>query len=183
MDMIHLYAASAVINVLFKSYFPPTSNDYLSGVQNRTVCGRGVRYNENPDLWLMWSSMTVPAKIEDLNANHFVVMKLVSTPVQHDVIDLNQSTLTEESWPALPTASGPDVETVSVAKNSRGQKKKLKTTKQSSPALHTTDSSADPIGTFDITNDASMCCEIQDYRDISSLSRVLCKNFYILPVI
>ena len=143
--------------------------------------------------------MTVPAKIEDFNANHFVVMKLVSTPVQHEVTDLNQSTLTEESWPALPTASGSDVETLSVTKNSWGRKKKLKTTKLSSPALHTTDSSADSIGTSDITNDASMCCEIQDYltymssdqqlqvgnlsQMVSSLSRVLCKNFYILSVI
>ena len=64
--------------------------------------------------------MTDPAKIEDFNADHFVVMILVSTPVQHDVIDLHQSTLTRESWPAPPTASGPDVETLSAAKNSRG---------------------------------------------------------------
>ena len=166
MEMIYLYAASAVINVPFKSYFPPTSNDYLSGVQNHTVCGRGVRCNEKPDLWLMWSSMTVPAKIEDFNANHFVVMKLVPTPVQHGVIDLNQSTLTEESWPAPPTASGSNVKTLSVAKSSRGRKKKLQTIKQSSLALHTTKSSADPISSSDITNDASMCWEIQKYPDI-----------------
>ena len=71
-DFNHILALSAVLKIPIMSYFP--SNSSTTSSFTRTLCGRNVLETDASDtkITIMWTSMSVPQKIEDLKPNHFV---------------------------------------------------------------------------------------------------------------
>jgi len=72
-ELVHIYAISAALGVMIKSYYPP-----MYGLGNspysRTVCGRGVRGTQSPAFVLMWSMFNRPMEAQPFHPNHFVLL-------------------------------------------------------------------------------------------------------------
>ena len=67
-DIVHMYAASAVINMPIVSHHPSSSE--LLTAWSRRVVGRGVK-DMATDVRLLWSSGSVPDTAATFTANHF----------------------------------------------------------------------------------------------------------------
>lgn len=115
-DLLHMYAASAALNLPIHSYCPPTTfgSEFLSGPLTRRVYGRGVRQTAIPDVTIMWSQFNVPVRMRDFLPNHFTVLckKDNNDSINQPIVDLTSpkmlhSTPTkddEDEWPTLPVS-------------------------------------------------------------------------------
>jgi len=101
-EMIHLYAISAALNVAFQSYAPPSpSLGLLDSPYTCVVVGCGVKISA-PRFTVMWTSTTVPSDSnEALDINHVVLLAKRSTsspeqPVNCDTDDYDVEPLQED---------------------------------------------------------------------------------------
>ncbi|XP_078674699.1 uncharacterized protein LOC144912839 [Branchiostoma floridae x Branchiostoma belcheri] len=93
----HMLAASAVLQLPFRSYCPPTDYPRFFAIPlTRPVCGRGVNRSHQPVFTLMWTQTTVPNTRNDFIPNHFVVLNKVKKT------RLNAAVNWDDEWPPLP---------------------------------------------------------------------------------
>ena len=72
-EIVHLYAVSAALNVVMQSYLPPSSLDILDSPFTAMIVGRGVR-TRPPLFTVMWTSTQIPTAAEPFEVNHLVVL-------------------------------------------------------------------------------------------------------------
>jgi len=85
-EMIHLYAASAVIRRPIRSAYP-VANAHLSA-WDREVVGRNVDA-QSPHVHILWSTVSAPVDMHNYTPNHFVLLYPVTNaatiePVEYD---------------------------------------------------------------------------------------------------
>jgi len=78
-ELIHMYAASAVIERPIQSVFPLRSSHYSAW--DRLVTGRNVTH-QTTSIHLLWSSASVPQDMRNFSANHFVLLHPVTNASQ-----------------------------------------------------------------------------------------------------
>lgn len=97
-EMLHFFAASAVLQLPLYSYCPPSSNPYaLSDPHTRIVRGSSVGGSKQYEYIIMWSMMHAPRNIKAFVPDHFVVLSQLSAP--GDFVDLTDSKL--DDYPPL----------------------------------------------------------------------------------
>jgi len=71
--MMHVFALSAALGLVIRSYIPPTSvNLDYTAMYTCDVVGRGVMPTGPPKFTIMWSAASAPASPTELTVNHVV---------------------------------------------------------------------------------------------------------------
>jgi hypothetical protein len=74
-ELIHLYAISAVYKLPIQSYIPPVcAVGFNQSPYTTVIVGRGVRRTAAPAFTLMWTAMYIPQRGANFNANHIVLL-------------------------------------------------------------------------------------------------------------
>jgi hypothetical protein len=101
-DFIVMYAASAALDVVFRSYYPPVlASEYLAQPYTRNVVGRKVNASASPTATLMWTQMSIPEKPSDFVANHFVPL-MPNQKATEEHIDLTRTDASHSANTAAP---------------------------------------------------------------------------------
>eukprot|EP00745_Piridium_sociabile_P027877 TRINITY_DN44882_c0_g1_i9.p1 TRINITY_DN44882_c0_g1~~TRINITY_DN44882_c0_g1_i9.p1 ORF type:complete len:484 (-),score=90.89 TRINITY_DN44882_c0_g1_i9:1-1248(-) len=111
-EILHLYAASAVLQKALLSYCPPVLNEhYLTRPLSRKVCGRGVSSTATPVVKIMWTMGHMPNTQDEFVPSHFVVLHCLAPP-RMSFVDLTDSkpshSAARETSTPRPTTSDKD---------------------------------------------------------------------------
>jgi hypothetical protein len=78
-EMLHIFGASAALNMPIQSYCPPTIRaEFLTEPYSRVVCGRNVKTSSYSDIIIMWTQCVIPSSSSNFRPNHFVLLKMLT---------------------------------------------------------------------------------------------------------